>query len=189
MRWQSSVPSPQETLQFAILNLKRYVQRYLKRDVVLPTVTSLVADIEDLALIYNSAPEETSAEQRVSDTLPRTYIPDRSGQLPLPTHFQTLVDVNLPNKPLTSASRPTTSTAPRPPYRTSSTTASKRANSQSHPAYLALAYHTLLTEEPTRLLASTTPDAEIHDSINAWLRSFPRTIKSAHIVTHLSPEN
>ena len=132
--------SPQELLQAAILDLQKYVKRYLKGDAALPRITSLVADmVEDLALMYNPAPPENAAEQRVSTVLLNTSQVSSNEHASV-ADTRVLMNMNRPNEPLTSAASPTVPTAPTPPYRTRSTTAAERASSPIQPTYQALAY-------------------------------------------------
>ena len=64
----SSLSAP-EALHAAILDLRQYIKRFLNANTadVFTPVTSLLADIEDLALMYNPAePTTTVVDQRVS---------------------------------------------------------------------------------------------------------------------------
>jgi hypothetical protein len=134
-----SPSSPKELLQAAILDLKKYVKRYLTGDAALPSITSLVADMEDLALMYNPALPESAAEQRVST--PPLNTPQVSSNEHAPAaDTRVPMNMNRPNEPLTSTALPTVPTAPAPPYRTHSTTAAERASSPIQPTYQALAY-------------------------------------------------
>ena len=180
--------SPQELLHAAVIDLKKYIRRYLKNDDTLPHVRSLVADIEDLALMYNPDPLETAGEQRVST--PLNPIPTPAPVQSLPTAIvPALVNINRPNEPLASMSSPTTPAAPKPPYRTRSTTAAERASSITTPAYQALAYMDLISEGADSLIVPTFSDDQIDGYINAWLHTFPRSQPWVSEISHLSPDN
>jgi hypothetical protein len=101
------------------------VKRYLKEDAALPSITSLVADMEDLALMYNPAPPENAAEQRVSTPPLNTLQVSSNEHVPV-ADTRVPMNMNRPNEPLTSAASPTVPTAPAQPYRTHSTTAAER---------------------------------------------------------------
>jgi hypothetical protein len=89
-----TTPSADEALHAAILDLQQFIKRYLKTDVAstLPPVSSILADIEDLALMYNPVEPATAAEQRVSifpdpgvSQLPSGSAADTRILLPLPS--------------------------------------------------------------------------------------------------------
>ena len=184
-----TVTSPQERLQAAIFDLKRYINRYLKSDDTLPLVHSLVTDIEDLALMYNPAPPTIAEEQRVS-TLQSPLESTSSSSSPSSTSDPAVINIHRPNEPLSSVSAPTAPTAPsRPPYRTRSTTASERMANNTAPTYQALEYTTLLDADTNSLIVPTFSDDQLEGYINAWLYTFPRTSAWASEISHLSPAN
>eukprot|EP01036_Dinobryon_divergens_P035692 gene35692-46298_t len=128
-------PSADEALHAAILDLQQLIKRYLKTDVAssLPPIYSILADIEDLALMYNPAEPATAAEQRVS-ILPdpgasqlQSVSADTRVLLPLASPAPLAIDLHRPNSPLHAQAPPTIPFPPSPhPYRTRSSTAATR---------------------------------------------------------------
>ena len=134
-------PSADEALHAAILDLQQLLKRYLRTDVAstLPAVSSILADIEDLALMYNPAEPATAAEQRVS-ILPDPGVPklqsisaDTRVLLTLASPAPVAIDLQRPNSPL-HAQVPPTIPFPPHPHRTRSSTAATRL-AMPHPAY------------------------------------------------------
>ena len=82
-----TTPSPQELLHAAVSDL------YLKNDNTLPLVRSLVADIEDLALMYNPATPETTEEQRVPTPLNSNEPPPSLLSTPWPLSLRCSISI------------------------------------------------------------------------------------------------
>jgi len=183
-----SITSPQERLQAAVIDLKRYINRYLKNDDNLPLVRSLVTDIDDLALMYNPASPTIAEEQRVS-ALRNSIESSSSSPAPPPLSDPMVINIHRPNEPLSSISLPTIPAAPLPPYRTRSTTVAERALSTTIPAYQAIAYTALLSENTDSLIVPTFSDDQVEGYINAWLQTFPHTPQWIPEISHLSPDN
>ena len=80
-----------------------------------------------------------------------------------------LLNINRPNELFSLISSPTTPAAPKPPYRTRSTTAAEHASNNTAYAYQATAYTALLVEETGSLIVPTFSDDQFEGYINAWL--------------------
>lgn len=189
--------SPAELLHAAILDLRNYIQRYLKNDtVVRPTVTTLVNDIQDLALMYNPLvvepaldmtrtipPSETAQEKRVITDI-TSSVTNNSPKCARP-----IVNIQRPNALLQSLCPPTIP-KPTPPlkqHRTRSVTMAE------HNELLPMsAYQALLAGDNGKISSSspTFSDDSLHDYIYAWvLHTIPHSPNWTPSIDHLAPVN
>ena len=182
-----------ELLHAAILDLRAHLKRHLKTDNTSDAsklIPSLVADIEDLSLIYNPALPDPALEQRVTSfSLPAIVTPvplSVSNPSPPPLPDPIVLDLQRPNTPLSSSAPPT---VPAPPYHHSYRTRSRTVADRSTTIPPVPAFIVHLSEE-NDALGSTSSHDSLHDYIHAWATFISTTnpIRSSTI-SHLSPAN
>ena len=187
-------PSADEVLHAAILDLQQLIKRHLKTDVAstLPPVSSILADIEDLALMYNPVAPATAAEQRVSilpdpgvSQLSSVSAADNRAPLPLASTAPVAIDLQRPNSPLHAQAPPTIPSPPSPhPYRTRSSTAATRL-AMPLPAYEA----TLLGDNGF-LSPPSHADTDLAAYIQVWAGTTAlRDSTWVPEITHIAPFN
>ena len=189
--------STTEALHAAILDLRALIHRLFKSDEIASSPQlppSLLAAVQDLALMFNPTAVNAAGEKRVSTpTLHPTLNQEPSRDLadsqlsPLrSTPLLPLVDIQGPNVMINTTLK---RTIPLPPvahsYRTRSSVA------MEHAPDAVSAYEALLCDDTTFSSASQySSDDSIHDYITAWsLHLLPRSPHWVREITHLAHAN